>query len=610
MKKEIVELQALMKRDGIDVYYVPSGDFHASEYFCEYFRTREFLSGLTGEAGTLVVTAEDAYLWTDSRVFLQAEAQLAGSGIELMRMQEPGVPTIEEFLTALADKSPYTLGFDGRVVPGKVGTALCSKLKEKGVTVVVDTDLAGEVWTDRTPIRPTRIYELPDTTTGMKAVDKIAAVRAEMKDHGADALLVSDLMENAWLFNLRGSDIDYTPVFFSYTLMTQDEVRLYVYPEALDPATPYSIPNYEAVADLIDPSPRGANGLPEALSFVKVCDYNDICEGITGLAEGSTVWFDPSATDYLLYQDVPAGVKVIEGLTPIAYMKAVKNPVEIEDTIRAQAKDGAALLKFSKWIKNVAGETPRQTELSASEYLKQCRFEQPGCFDLSFGAIMGYGPNGAIIHYAPTPETDAVIEPKGFLLLDSGGHYIDGTTDITRTYKVGPLTQEMIDDYTYVLKSHIAMGRFVIEPGMTGIDLDAATRAPMHAIGLDFKHGFSHGVGHLLSVHEGPNIIRRVPTPIDIRPGMIMSNEPGYYKDGEFGIRIENEVLWEDAGDGRVSNRMISYVPYEREAINKDLLTREEIDWIDAYHAEVRKMLEPLVSDDLKAYLEYATAPL
>ena len=610
MKKEIIELQALMKRDGIDVYYVPSGDYHASEYFCEHFRTREYLSGLTGEAGTLVVTAEGAYLWTDSRFFLQAETQLAGSGIELMRMQEPGVPTVEEFLMALADKGPYTFGFDGRVVPASFGAPLCGKLTAKGVRIAADTDLAGEVWTDRPPIRPTRIYGLPDSTTGMSALDKIAGVRAEMKEKGADALLVTDLMETAWLLNLRGSDIDYTPVFFAYTLLTQDELRLYVYPEALDPDTQYSIPNYEGVAGLIDPEPRGKNGLPESLGFVEVCDYDDIFDGICSLKAGTGLLFDPSTTNYLLSRLVPEGVTVTEGLTPIAYRKAVKNPVEIADTIRAQAKDGAALLKFCKWIKDAAGKTPRQTELTASEYLKQCRYEQPGCFDLSFGAIMGYGPNAAIIHYAPTPETDAVIEPEGFLLLDSGGHYIDGTTDITRTFKVGPLTQEMIDDYTYVLKSHIAMGRFVIEPGMTGIDLDTATRAPMRAVGLDFKHGFSHGVGHLLSVHEGPNILRRTPTPIDIRPGMIMSNEPGFYKDGEFGIRIENEVLWEDAGDGRVSNRMISYVPYEREAINKDLLTQEEIDWIDAYHAEVREMLEPLVSDDLKEFLAYATAPL
>ena len=261
------------------------------------------------------------------------------------------------------------------------------------------------------------------------------------------------------------------------------------------------------------------------------------------------------------------------------------------------------MVKFIKWIKDVAADTPHQTELSAAAYLQNCRFEQDGCFDLSFETIAGYGPNGAIIHYAPTPETDAEIQPEGFLLVDSGGQYKDGTTDITRTIAVGPITQEMIDDYTYVLKSHIAVHTAVITPEMTGIDLDSIARAPMRAVGLDFKHGLSHGIGHILSVHEGPNILRRVPTPIEISPGMIMSNEPGVYIDHKFGVRIENEVLMKDDGKGNVINDPITFVPYERKAINPALLTDEELAWVNNYHKMVRETILPMLDGELAEFL-------
>lgn len=593
MKKEVLELRNLMKENGIDVYYVPSGDFHSSEYVNDYFKAREFMSGLTGEAGELIVNDEGAYLWTDGRYFLQAEQQLAGTEIELMRMAEPGVPTVEEFLADLVKRhceahpgEKFVLGFDGRVMPGSFDATIKNIFAGyDNVQIAWDKDLVDQVWTERPALVPTEIYELPLSSAGISADDKIAAVREAMKAQDVDYLLVSDLMENAWLYNLRAADILYTPVFFSYTLLTQDSVSLYVMDGALK------------------------NGLPESLSYVEVRDYNAIYDDISALPADASIWLDSGSTNYALYLSVPQTVKIYDAMTPIAHTKIIKNDTEIASTRAAHIKDGVAVTKFIKWIKDIAAKEP-QTEISAADYLQTLRFEQEDCFDLSFETISGYGPNGAIIHYAPTPETNADIKPEGFLLVDSGAQFIDGTTDITRTIAVGPLTQEEINDYTYVLKSHVDVSLFRIEPGMTGIDFDAAARKPLREVGLDFKHGLSHGVGHVLGVHEGPNVLRRVPTPIEIKAGMVMSNEPGVYIDGKFGVRIENLVLFKDDGEGNVINEPLTCVPYERAAINTALLSDEELTWVNDYHKWVRDTLVPLVDEETAAFIEQETAPL
>ena len=575
-----------MEARGIDVCYVPSGDFHGSEYVNDFFKAREFVSGLTGEAGELVVTENVAYLWTDARYFLQAERQLAGSGIELMRMAEPGVPTLEDFLAELAQKrGGYVLGFDGRVLPAKDGVSFKEKLAPLGVTLKWDVDLVGEIWTSRPPLKPSRIFELPMSSTGVSASEKVAAVRSAMAEKGADCLLISDLMETAWLLNLRGRDIAYTPVFFSYILLNRDSLRLFVMDGAL---------------------PNG--NLPSGFDFVKVERYDTINSALAGLPSGSVLWLDPASANYALRLGVADGIKIIEEQTPIAVMKAIKNETEIRSTINAHVKDAVAVIKFIKWIKDAA-KTGTETELSAAEKLRAYRFEQEGCFDLSFETIVGYGPNGAIIHYAPTPETDAVIKPEGLLLVDSGGQYTDGTTDITRTIAVGPITQDMKDKYTYVLKAHIAMATARLAPGENGIELNSIARAPLKAVGLDFKHGLSHGVGHVLSVHEGPNVLRRTPTPIEIKPGMIMSNEPGVYIDGEYGIRIENEVLFKADDSGMIINEPITFVPYERVAINTALLTKEEIAWLNGYNELIRRTIVPLLNDELAAFVMAETEP-
>ena len=588
MKKEIVELRKLMLKEDIDAYYVPSGDFHGSEYVNEYFRTRAFLSGFTGSAGDLLVTADGAWLWTDGRYFLQAAMQLDGSGIELMKSGQEGVPAIEEFLIGKAsERDGFVIGFDGRVVPSGFVRTLKGKLEEAGcaASFLTEKDLGGEVWKDRPQIDPTGAWELPLSSAGVDTADKIAAVRDEMRKQGASHLLITDLMECAWLMNLRASDVLYTPVFFAFILLTMDGAGLYV----MDGTLP--------------------EGLPERLSYVDLRPYDSIYEDVQAIPAGSTLWLDPATCNFALYNSVPEFAAKHEALTPVALMKMIKNDTEVAGMCHAHILDGAAVTKMIRWLKETA-ETEKKTELSVSEKLKNYRLSCDECFDLSFETIAGYGPNGAIIHYSPTPETDAEVRPEGFLLVDSGGQYTGGTTDITRTIAVGPLTQQMKDYYTYVLKSHLAFATYRILPDSDPAGIDKAARAPMNAVGLDFNHGISHGVGHVLSVHEGPITIKKDKVPVPLQPGMIMSNEPGVYIEGEFGIRIENMVVFVDDGEGNIVNEPLTCVPYDRAAINKDLLTDEEIAYVDKYHEWVRDSLTPLLDAETAEWLAAETAPL
>ena len=589
MKREIAELRKLMAEEGIDAYFVPSGDFHGSEYVNAFFRTRAFLSGFTGSAGELLVTADGAWLWTDGRYFLQAAKQLEGSGIELMKMGEEGVPSIVEFIQNLVESSvkQYVIGFDGRVVSSKFGKTLKEKLSGSGkeVTFSIGNDLGGRVWKNRPEIRPSKVWDLPVSSAGIDSADKIEAVRAEMKTAGTDFLLITDLMESAWMLNLRAGDILYTPVFFSFILMTQDRVNLYVMEGTL------------------------ADGLPERLSFVDVKAYDDIYKDIAALPAGSTLWLDPATCNCALYGSVPEEVSTHESLTPAALMKMIKNEAEIEGMRHAHVLDGVAVTKLIKWLKETAHTVPK-TELSVSEKLKELRLSNEKCFDLSFETIAGYGPNGAIIHYSPTPESDSEVKPEGFLLVDSGGQYKGGTTDITRTIAVGPLTEEMIEDYTYVLKSHLVMSMFRLAPDMDSVEIDKAARAEMAPAGLDFNHGISHGVGHVLSVHEGPNGIKKGVSSYPIKAGMIMSDEPGVYIEGDFGIRIENLVVFENDEEGYIVNKPLTCVPYERNAIKKELLTDGQLDYVNTYHKWVRETLTPLLDDKTAEWLAAETAEL
>ena len=591
MRQQIEDLRKLMREYGICAYYVPSGDPHGSEYVNDHYKTCEFLSGLLAENETLIVTEDGAWIWTDGRFFLQADRELAGSGIELMKMGAEGVPTALEFLKKLAeeflaahDNGRYVIGFDGDTVPAAFYGQLGDTFKDvEGVEFKWDRDLGGMVWSDRPDVDPSEIWDFPVSSAGKTREEKIAEIRLDMKDKGADWLLLTDLMESAWLLNLRGDDIAYTPVFFSYVLMSQDEVRLYVMDGALDP---------EIAAGLGD---------------IAVRDYSCINEDVKALPADARIWMDLNSANYSLYMEVPCKDNVINEMTPVALAKTVKNETEIASSINAHVKDGVAVTRFIRWIKYVAGKEP-QTEISAADYLEARRREMDGCFDLSFNTISGYGPNGAIIHYAPSEETNLDIKPEGFLLVDSGGQYIDGTTDITRTIAVGPLTREMIEGYTRVLKGHIALSEYVITPETTHKELDACTRAALREVGLDFGHGVSHGVGHVLAVHEGPAGVRRTDTPNGLKAGMIMSNEPGLYMAGEFGIRIENEILLKEDGKGNLISEPVTFVPYEREAIDPELLTDEELKWVNDYHSMVRETLMPYLEGEDAEFLEKETA--
>lgn len=587
IRANLAALRAEMAAEGIDVFFIQSGDPHNSEFVNDYYNSVRFISGFTGENATLLVLEEEAYLWTDGRFFLQAQTELDGTGITLMKMGMEGVPSVEEYLQTLCDEYDFTLGFDGNVTTAEMGMALDDFLEDNGETTVYEYDLISRIWHDRPAIEPGPIFELPFEATGMSAQEKLYELQFAMESMDADYLLVSDLMEVAWLTNLRGSDIDYTPVFFGYALINSFQPKIFVMEGALGDDALESI---------------------EAAGYT-VCKYGEIEDAVASIPPGTTLWYSPYSTNYSLSLSLADGVGIIEETTPVEMMKACKNDVEIASTIEAHKKDGVAVTSFIAWLKNRNIEETL-TELEASSYLKDCRFRETGCFDLSFETIAAYGPNGAIIHYMPTEASNATIEPHGFLLVDSGGQYIDGTTDITRTIAMGPLSDKEKQYYTLVLKSHIAMATLRFDGGTLGKVIDAHARKPMQDAGLDFNHGLGHGVGHILGVHENPNVLGRKSGEQYPRVGMIMSDEPGVYIENEFGIRIENEVVVRDYGI-KLGFEPITYVPYEREAIIIDMLTEEEIQWIDSYHAKVRETLLPRLTDQCTIdYLNEAAAPL
>lgn len=576
MREQLTKIRALMAARHIDAYLIPTTDFHGSEYVNDYFKCRRYVSGFTGSAGTLLITQSEAWLWTDGRYFLQAADQLAGTGIGLMKEKEPGVPAISEYLTSLAASSKdFRLGFDGRVVDYTAGKSF----EEICPNIDYQLDLAGEIWDDRPQIRPSEIYALPESVTGESAASKLSRLRAYLRDKGADCHLMTSLEEIAWLFNLRGGDVENTPVFFSFALITADEARLYVMDSHL-----------------------------QAMDGVTVLPYFQIFEDIKELDSGS-ILLDEQVVSYALIKSLPPQVKVICGNNPVSLMKALKNPTEIAATKNAHIKDGAAMAGFLCWLKKNIGRT-EITEISAADYLESCRRAQDGCFDLSFPTIAGYGPNGAIVHYDPTLGEGCALKPEGLFLVDSGGQYADGTTDITRTIALGPLTEEMKQHYTLVLRSHIALARAQFPAGTTGADLDKTARKPLWDYGLDFNHGTGHGVGHILSVHEGPQRIAETGTACPLYPGMITSNEPGVYIEGSHGIRLENEILCVENENGSYGFETITLCPFDRDAILPELMTGEELSWLNDYHKRVRDTLLPLVDEEAGQWLIKATAEI
>lgn len=572
MKEELLALRREMGKRGIDAYLVPTTDFHGSEYVNDYFKCRQYVSGFTGSAGTLLVTGDFAGLWTDGRYFLQAEKQLQGSGISLMRINQPGVLSIREYLAENL-KPESVVAFDGRVVDADFGMSL-----ETDYNIEYDMDLVGEIWKERPVLRGSEIYKLPPEVVGETAESKLKRLRLAMEEKGADYHIITGLEEIAWLYNLRGSDVSHTPVFFAFSIISRDEDRLYtLYP----------------IAKVLE----GRESLP----------YFQFFEDIKELKKGSLL-LDTKKASYTLVKSLPENVEIISDVDPVEAMKAVKNQTELRCTENAHIKDGTAMVQFIFWLKSNVGKTAI-SEISAADKLETLRRQQTGCFDLSFDTISGYMENGAIVHYTPTPDTDRQLRPEGLLLVDSGGQYEDGTTDITRTIALGPLTDEMREDYTTVLKSNLELSMAVFEKGITGSQLDQIARNPLRAKGLDFNHGTGHGVGHILSVHEGPNRISPTGGDWPILPGMITTDEPGVYKEGAYGIRLENELVCVEK-DGSLAFEPITLCPFDRDAILPEMLSEEERKYLNAYHEKVYRVLESRLETEVRSWLREQTGEL
>lgn len=569
MRKQITELRSKMNAKGIDVYIIPTTDYHGSEYVNDYFKCREYISGFTGSAGTLIVKQDFAGLWTDGRYFIQAAEQLVGSGIELMKMGQPEVLGIDEFLNSQPDNT--VIGFDGRVISEETGSKLETKYK-----LIHNVDLAGEVWENRPAIIPSQIYELPQEVTGETSESKINRLQQKLSELKADYMLISRLEEIAWLYNLRASDIANTPVFYSYALISKDACTLYIMDRKYCPEN------------------------------MEIKYYHDIYKDLNKLRNCKVI-VDKNSVSYTLSKAFHESVELMKSDSPVEEMKAIKNDAEINATKQAHIRDGAAMAEFICWLKKNVG-CEKITEISAADYLENCR-KKHGAYDLSFTTIAGYEAHGAIVHYAATPESDIELRPEGFILVDSGGQYHDGTTDITRTIALGKLTQEQRKHYTLVLKGNIALAKSEFAKGTTGAQLDVAARKPLKDHGLDFNHGTGHGVGHMLSVHEGPNTISPRGVNSRILPGMITSDEPGLYFEGKYGIRIENEILCVEKDDQCVFE-VITMCPFEKDAIDIELLTDKEITYINEYHREVYNKVSPLLDYDAKAWLEEACSEL
>lgn len=585
IQERIRALRAWMKQAGVEAFVIPSTDPHLSEYVAPHWQSREWISGFTGSAGTVVVTLEKAGLWTDSRYFLQAASQLEGTGIDLYKEMLPETPSIPAFLCAELQEG-QTVGIDGTVFSTEAARSLKEELAAARIAVKSLPDPMDDIWTDRPPLpqAPAFIHELK--YAGRTCAQKLEAVRAEMRRAGAQCLLLSALDEIAWTLNLRGSDVHCNPVVVSYLLIGEQEACYFIEPQKLT----------SSVRAYLEEN--GVACLP----------YADILAHLQELPAGSLM-LEPGKTNYAVRSAIPQQCRVIEAASPVALLKAVRNEQEIAGLRQAMQRDGVALVKFLKWLEEAVPQG-YETEISIDRKLHELRAAQPLYMGESFDTIAGYGAHAAIVHYEATPETDIPLEPRGFLLLDSGAQYLDGTTDITRTIALGPLTEEEKTDYTLILKGHIDLAMAVFPEGTRGAQLDVLARMPIWQHRMNFLHGTGHGVGHFLNVHEGPQSIRMNENPVTLHVGMLTSNEPGVYKAGSHGIRTENLVLTVPAGEGLFGRYLkfetVTLCPICTRGIVRELLTPAEIDWLNQYHRRVYEQLSPSLDEDERLWLEKA----
>lgn len=589
INNRIAALRAHIAQEQIQAFIIPSTDPHLSEYVAPHWQSREWISGFTGSAGTVVVTAKDAGLWTDSRYFLQAARQLEGTCITLYKEMLPETPNIPEFLSAHLQEGDC-VGIDGKMFSAEEVEHLQKELKKSGIRIKSIADPIQLLWTDRPamPLAPAFVYDTK--YAGMSFTEKLPAVRQAMEAAGADSLLLSALDEIAWLLNIRGNDVHCNPVVVSYLLIEKDKVNYFVQPQKVTP----ELTEYFNV-----------NG-------ISVHPYEEIGDYLNSF-NAHSILMNPAKTNYAIYSAIRPGCLIINGASPVALLKAIRNKQEIAGIHAAMQRDGVALVKFLKWL-DEAVPAGKETEISVDKKLHTFRAAQPLYMGESFDTIAGYKEHGAIVHYEATPETDVTLKSEGFLLLDSGAQYLDGTTDITRTIALGPLTEEEKTDYTLILKGHIALAMAVFPEGTRGAQLDVLARMPIWKERMNYLHGTGHGVGHFLNVHEGPQSIRMNENPIPLQPGMVTSNEPGVYKAGSHGIRTENLLLTVPAGEGMFGNYLkfetITLCPICRKGIIKELLTAEEIEWLNEYHRVVYEKLSPDLDNDEKEWLKEACKPL
>lgn len=586
IKERIHALRMTFRPNNIKAFIIPSTDPHLSEYVAPYWMSREWISGFTGSAGTAVILMDKAGLWTDSRYFLQAEKELEGSGITLYKEMLPETPSITKFLCQNL-KPGESVSIDGKMFSVQQVEQMKEDLAPYQLQVNLFGDPLKNIWKDRPsmPDAPAFIYDVK--YAGKSCGEKVAAIRTELKKKGIFALFLSSLDEIAWTLNLRGSDVHCNPVIVSYLLVTQDEVVYFISPEKIT----------QEVNEYLQEQQVSLRKYDEAESFL-----NSFA--------GENILIDPKKTNYAIYSAINPACKVVRGESPVTLLKAIRNEQEIAGIHHAMQRDGVALVKFLKWLETSV-LSGKETELSVDRKLHEFRAAQPLYMGESFDTIAGYKEHGAIVHYSATEESDVTLQSKGFLLLDSGAQYLDGTTDITRTIALGELTEEEKTDYTLILKGHIALAMAKFPAGTRGAQLDVLARMPIWSHGMNFLHGTGHGVGHFLSVHEGPQSIRMNENPIVLQPGMVTSNEPGVYKAGSHGIRTENLTLVCKDKEGMFGEyfkfETITLCPICKKGIIKEMLTAEEVKWFNDYHQTVYKKLSPSLNEEEKKWLLEAT---
>lgn len=587
----LARLRELMKREHLSAFIFPSTDAHQSEYVADHWRGREWISGFNGSAGTAVVTMKSAALWTDFRYFLAAEEQLEDTEYQLMRLKMEGTPTITEWLgKELQDVQSPEVGLDGMVNSYNYVKDLSYSLRKLGgITLRTNLDPLEQIWENRPSLPANPVEIQPLEYAGETLASKVVRIRKSLRELHADGMLVSALDDIAWTLNLRGTDVHCNPVFVSYLLIESDKVSLFVDDNKLSPEVKQYLQDNQ----------------------VSLYNYNKVEKCLESYSEYN-ILLDGDETSYYLWKTVKCQ-EIVAAASPIPAMKAVKNKAEIEGYRSAMLKDGVAMVKFLKWLKP-AVEAGGQTEISIDEKLTSLRAEQNLFRDISFDTIAGYAQHGAIVHYEATPETDVVLKPEGLILIDSGAQYQDGTTDITRTIALGAVSEEMKHIYTLVLKAHIQLELVKFPDGASGTQLDAVGRECMWREGYNFLHGTGHGVGSYLCVHEGPHQIRMEWMPTPLRAGMTLTDEPGLYLAGKFGVRIENTVLISDYMSTEFGKFLqiepLTLCPIDTTPIDVDMLLPEEIDWLNAYHHSVYEKLSPFLDEEEKIWLENATKPI